>query len=504
MQEAASKDVETRLWAEHQRVNNRFRSNLKTLRQEPKKVVERRKAEKLYLGFIKSSLRFYRIFVQRICSHFVGMTELYSIAQKMHFDLLSVDAPVEVDLAQRHQLLRSCHLALVRCGDLSRYRELELGQKTRDWGPAKGYYECAAQLDPTSGISFNQLATMALADEDHFRALYYNYRCLATAKPFPGADDNLVRLLKKIRTKGLGPSPVETKLSVAEIPYLKLHAMIYAGASLDSFQENRNTLMLKLDQVIASEPCGKSFKRMCLINIAAVHHAASNLQSAAAKATEVPAVERDIFYMLLELNISTFTVLLLRQLTELRTTSPAGTHRASTPAPFPELSATTRKLLPCLRLYSAWLLSSFALLRGLGEGGASRDLPLTAFWGTYGECLSNLGLYFPVSSITGIAYLLDEDNDMLHFTPFAADVGEVYLRDSSGVVKPARKPSDLTDASRLDLEMAYRIKGFIATAEYLKQRHVSVSLTDAVLFTNSNRDKTASTTCPGSRHPTWM
>ena len=51
-----------------------------------KKPVEKRKLEKHYLDFIKSSQRFYRGYIQRLASHFGGIQELEKVAQRFNFD----------------------------------------------------------------------------------------------------------------------------------------------------------------------------------------------------------------------------------------------------------------------------------------------------------------------------------------------------------------------------------------------------------------------------------
>jgi hypothetical protein len=48
--------------------------------------VERRKLEKHYLEFIKSSQRFYRGYIQQLASHFGGISELEKVARKFNFD----------------------------------------------------------------------------------------------------------------------------------------------------------------------------------------------------------------------------------------------------------------------------------------------------------------------------------------------------------------------------------------------------------------------------------
>ena len=479
LQAAATHKVETRLWAGHQNVNNKFRGSLKSLRKDGKKPVERRKAEKLYLDFIKSSHKFYRGFIQRICSHFSGVGEIYDIARRMHLDLLSVDTPIDVDTAQKEQLLRSCHMTLIRCGDLSRYRELELGQKQRNWGPAKGYYECGAQLVPTSGLSFNQLSMMALADNDNFRALYLIYRCLTTADPFPMAEENLATLLRKVRQKSIEPSVPETKLGPAEVPFVKLHAKAY-GDSFDDFRSERDSLMLRLSEVIETMSCNKSLKRLCLINIAAGYHCITNVRKAADADPEDFEKASRRYFMLAELNISTFTMLLLMASTELQTLGSGSSQRSRSLATILGMTPVLRRILPCLRLYSAWLLSFYDILVGHGEDSGEHQLPLESLWKAYAACMSSLTALVGFDAISDVPYLLDEDEDMLHFTPFNDAVHQVYLCTASGMSKQPRPQSSSdrsTEASRPDREMAYRLKGILAAAEHLQAQHVSLCQT---------------------------
>lgn len=51
-----------------------------------RRPVEKRKLEKHYLDFIKSSQRFYRGYIQRLSSHFGGIAELEKVAQKFNFE----------------------------------------------------------------------------------------------------------------------------------------------------------------------------------------------------------------------------------------------------------------------------------------------------------------------------------------------------------------------------------------------------------------------------------
>ncbi|KPI34411.1 Protein SMG7 [Cyphellophora attinorum] len=441
---AADHNVEPRIWQAHHTVNNRLRKSLKDVRKESRKVVERRKLEKVYLNFIKSSLRFYRTFLQRIWSHFTGIGELHSVAQKMHLDLLSVDAPVPVDAPQKQQLLQYCHSTLIHCGDLSRYREIALAQKTRNWGPAEGYYECAARLDPTSGLSFNQLSMMAVVDDDDFGALYYTYMCLATINPFPAADENLIRLLNKIWTKTKKPSATQTKPARAEFSFLYFHAMIHADADAApaDFRPKRDTLLGRggLFDLVVSEPGAKSLKQMCLMNIAAFHHATKVLQSAEQIAGSHDRESR-IYHMLLELNMSTLALFM----------SIVSLEHENVPQSTPQFlgglasTSTIHKLLPCLRLYSAWLMSNIDILRERTGDGIANKLPLESLWTVFLNCKAALSEKLSTADIDNVRYLLEEDQGMLHFSPIAAVVQQAMLRKPGEVAKSVRRDEAIID-----------------------------------------------------------
>ena len=85
----------------------------------------------------------------------------------------------------RNTVFQSCHQTLIHLGDLSRYRETELvdKDKERNWGPAKGYYDLAAEIYPDSGGAHNQLAVISREDGDHFRSVYTSTARLRASCP---------------------------------------------------------------------------------------------------------------------------------------------------------------------------------------------------------------------------------------------------------------------------------------------------------------------------------
>jgi len=265
-----------------------------------KKPVERRKAEKLYLDFIKSSTRFYRGYIQRLALHFKDVPEVFEIARKFSLEsmlmraaefevkltpattALSADPPVHVDLQLKKQIIRSCHATLVQLGDLSRYRETELQSKERNWGPAKGYYDLATALDPTVGTSYNQLAVIALKDQDHLRALYYLHRALSVENPAPQARGNLELEFKKLRARQSqskansagddrdGANPLATQFVI-------FHARCFAAEAFAEDEEQQNEILHQWADELRERPFDTMIRKFCLINIAAEYLAAKKV-----------------------------------------------------------------------------------------------------------------------------------------------------------------------------------------------------------------------------------
>lgn len=63
---------------------------------------------------------------------------------------------------------------------------------------AESYYRHAAQLVPSNGQPYNQLAILAAAGGDILSTAFYYCRSLAVKYPFPGSGTNLKRQLSKI------------------------------------------------------------------------------------------------------------------------------------------------------------------------------------------------------------------------------------------------------------------------------------------------------------------
>jgi hypothetical protein len=187
---------------------------------------------------------------------------------------LSAEPQVPADIALHQLIIQSCHSTLIRLGDLSRYRETELQTKERNWGPAKGYYDLAAAIDPASGASFNQLAVIALADGNHLRAVYFLHRALTVAKPFPTAQANLDLEFKKIldlqkRQKLITPENAGKPGSGLSAWFVAFHANCHIGVEFKGQGELESEILGQLAVELKERPLESTLSKFSLVNIAA-------------------------------------------------------------------------------------------------------------------------------------------------------------------------------------------------------------------------------------------
>jgi tetratricopeptide (TPR) repeat protein len=269
---AARMSVGKRLWDAHIMINGRYRKLLDRYRKgdQKKLVVERRKVEKHYADFLKTSQVFYRGYVQRLASHYGGMPRLVRIAACLSLDLASVEQPVTVSDDTARLLESSCHAHLLRLGDLSRYRNMIRTTK-RTWEPALGYYSLANELCPESGTAHNQMAIIFLADQDHLDAIYHLYRAATAIEPHPLARGNLELEFKKIigvwekhRAK-----PKMDALETLVWWFVILHAKFYDGAIFSTQKELENEVLSRLNLLLQEQSIDDTLHKLVLISISA-------------------------------------------------------------------------------------------------------------------------------------------------------------------------------------------------------------------------------------------
>lgn len=179
----------------------------------------------------------------------------------------------------RHAVLQSCHRILVHLGDLSRYRESELGGKGKDknWGPAIGCYDLAIAIYPSAGIPYNQLAIISRSEGDHFRTLYHLYRAQCAFEPPPTAFANLELELRKVREASdrsqlnLDPKEQSDDLSASlECSWPLLHARCFNGNAFAEYEDLESKVLGQFATRLEEQSLEANFvNRMVLSNIAA-------------------------------------------------------------------------------------------------------------------------------------------------------------------------------------------------------------------------------------------
>ncbi|RMZ86232.1 hypothetical protein DV737_g178, partial [Chaetothyriales sp. CBS 132003] len=477
---AVSQNADTRLWAAHGRVNSKFRSYLATLREQSakKKYVERRKADAIYEAFLKSSIRFYRAFIQRLAARFKDVPDLFNLAKGFGPVHLTADSPLDLPSEQKLLLLRSCHATLIHLGDLSRYRETELPKKgkQRNWGPAIGYYDLAHRLIPADGLAFNQQAVVSLAENDHFAAVYNLYRALTSEIPPDPARGNLELEFKKIRTRharneslfAIDSTSVDQEL---ERDFLTYHARCYGDAEFPNHEDQCHKIVSAFVQALKTRPYDSAAAKMCFINLAASHCAK---QYASDEADSNPDLAMRwllrSYKNLQDLNIHTFTLLLQLLVQELGPAVSEHVGEMDEVACIAQLTPLCRKLLPHLRLYSSWLLSTAEFVHESKD--AIQHPGLNQLFDRYADALNTLIKLFPLPKLPDCEHLLDEDHLILSSVAFSPEAKSRWTQRAGGKQPKGRRFTG-ADAKRPEVEMLTRIKDFVKDGLFLIKRRDS-------------------------------
>ena len=359
-------------------------------------------------------------------------------------------------------ILQSCHATLIHLGDLSRYRETELNQKERNWGPAKGYYDIATALDPADGMSFNQLAVISLADNNHLLAVYYLYRALCIQKPPPQTLGNLETEFKKVlkhkqRGKPLFPIELPGISNSLVTAFLTYHAACYTDFEFSDDEDQRKALLAQFATEVKTKPFDSAFRKMCLINIMASKQVEEQLHGLGADETTSIKL-RTRFAKTQGLNVATYQVLLDLVSEELRIVK----HDNA------QVSPCTRRLLPLLRVYNGWLLSNVHFVL---ESPLIADV--ASFWTAYAKALSLLISAFPIRDLPEVTYLLDEDQDTVTCTAFSLLARKLHFEEPTGSIKPSRTDAGSPEAVSPEQEMLFRIKEIAIVGVHLVQHKVS-------------------------------
>ncbi|KAK6534791.1 hypothetical protein TWF281_006091 [Arthrobotrys megalospora] len=402
-------EIPGKCWLIHHKIILRYSKAIAALKKDGKRPVELRKMYAYFTKFIKLSSKFYRALIQRLISHF-GVYNLKFVAVEFKFELDISDRERDYPSQIQNFATLVCYESLLHLGDLSRYRE-NYGEPNprnpdaKNWGPAKGYYTLARKVLPAHPKAFNQLAVLAQYEQSHFTAIYYLYRSLLAEEPDEATHETTLGNLKICFVKILKDHASLDGATSDEITsmFSRYHAHCFLSIDASEYESLKSDLLNQITLAVKERAVPTVIlNRMILINIAAEHLALSRDRATLSSPKVVT---------FLRFNIETFTSILMVLQQELD-----GTSQDSKENVADLVSAVTRRMLPSLRLYSAWLLISHHILVN-ETNDMSLNVQVKQLWQTYATTLSLLQSTFPMSTLSQSPYLLEEDDDIAGFKP---------------------------------------------------------------------------------------
>ncbi|XP_071983381.1 nonsense-mediated mRNA decay factor SMG7 isoform X2 [Engystomops pustulosus] len=251
---ALDKKVEQDLW------NHAFKNQITTLQGQAKNRTNPNRSEvqaNLSL-FLEAASGFYTQLLQELCTVFnvdlpcrVKSSQLGIISNKqMHCG--TVVKP------QSSSCSYICQHCLVHLGDIARYRN--------QTSQAESYYRHAAQLVPSNGQPYNQLAILASSKGDHLTTIFYYCRSIAVKFPFPAASTNLQKALSKALESR---EEVKKRWSVSDFikAFIKFHGHVYLAKNLDRLSHLRE----QLEEQFKSMVFHKAFNSQQLVHITVIN-----------------------------------------------------------------------------------------------------------------------------------------------------------------------------------------------------------------------------------------
>lgn len=483
---AIAENVEELLWQSHVDVNTQFRRALDKLRSESRPV-EKRKVEAKQGHFLRISQKFYKGFIKQL-SQVYGIPELRRVAKEIDAEGTDEHAVApSPELAEK--VLSSCHLTLIRLGDLGRYRVDAKSNKS--YGSALVCYSLAHDLMPDSGYAFHQIAIINVQGGNHLEIVYNFYRSLAVKEPHPSAQTNLEKKfdgLENSRTTRRGRTPPTTSEALI-LWFVKLHAVFYKGGAVD---DNHTALerevMHRLSMAVKDPSFGVLLLRMALINMSASYVAHTKytgmLQNFPSRcwsnnllASPTEAAANFHKYTL------HFNARFIHQICEAIENDARETSKQ--PSPNEEEADATKAsiieaLLPVLRIYNMWMASQWSELF-ISASSPTNVIPhmtrslarvLTIFCVTINDAGSE--------GLASCPYLLPEDREIRGLVSLSDDrvplAAQGYATDN-GVLKPYMSDSERWTTTResngrkLDiLRCAYFLSGEQAVPLNISQK----------------------------------
>ncbi|XP_069575359.1 nonsense-mediated mRNA decay factor SMG7 isoform X3 [Brachyistius frenatus] len=257
---ALDKKVEQDLW------NHAFKNQITTLQSQAKNRANPNRSEvqaNLSL-FLEAASGFYTQLLQELCTVFnvdlpcrVKSSQLGIISNKQS-NTSAIVTP------QPSSCSYICQHCLVHLGDIARYRN--------QTSQAESYYRHAAQLVPSNGQPYNQLAILASSKGDHLTTIFYYCRSIAVKFPFPAASTNLQKALSKALESR---DEVKSKWSVSDFirAFIKFHGHVYLSKSLDKVDALREKLEEQFQRLILQKAfSSQQLVHITVINLFELHH----------------------------------------------------------------------------------------------------------------------------------------------------------------------------------------------------------------------------------------
>ncbi|XP_045308601.1 protein SMG7 isoform X16 [Leopardus geoffroyi] len=257
---ALDKKVEQDLW------NHAFKNQITTLQGQAKNRANPNRSEvqaNLSL-FLEAASGFYTQLLQELCTVFnvdlpcrVKSSQLGIISNKQ----THTSAIVKPQSSSCSYICQHC---LVHLGDIARYRN--------QTSQAESYYRHAAQLVPSNGQPYNQLAILASSKGDHLTTIFYYCRSIAVKFPFPAASTNLQKALSKALESR---DEVKTKWSVSDFikAFIKFHGHVYLSKSLEKLSPLREKLEEQFKRLLFQKAFNsQQLVHVTVINLFQLHH----------------------------------------------------------------------------------------------------------------------------------------------------------------------------------------------------------------------------------------
>ncbi|XP_043991280.1 protein SMG7 isoform X2 [Gambusia affinis] len=258
---ALDKKVEQDLW------NHAFKNQITTLQSQAKNRANPNRSEvqaNLSL-FLEAASGFYTQLLQELCTVFnvdlpcrVRSSQLGIISNRQGGGGGAIVTP------QPSSCSYICQHCLVHLGDIARYRN--------QTSQAESYYRHAAQLVPSNGQPYNQLAILASSKGDHLTTIFYYCRSIAVKFPFPAASTNLQKALSKALESR---DDVKTKWSVSDFikAFIRFHGHVYLSKSLDKLDALREKLEEQFQRLILQKAfSSQQLVHITVINLFELHH----------------------------------------------------------------------------------------------------------------------------------------------------------------------------------------------------------------------------------------